>query len=91
MAKRNCGNQGGLGGDESGIGGGRPEQDLRQTFQQICEGLKNAGHSWEKTPVKIDETQKALKLLDVCWRRAVLNGGDVPGERSYTSLIHHVS
>jgi hypothetical protein len=28
MAKRNCGNQGGLGGDESGIGGGRPEQNL---------------------------------------------------------------
>jgi hypothetical protein len=91
MAKRNCGNQGGLGGDKSGIGGGRPEQDLGRTFQQICERLKSAGHCWEKTPVKIDETQKALKLLDVRRRRAVLNGGDVPRERGNTSLIHHMT
>jgi hypothetical protein len=32
MAKRNCGNQGGLGGDESGVGGGRPKQNLRRAL-----------------------------------------------------------
>jgi hypothetical protein len=56
MAKRNCVNQGGLGGDERGIGGGRPEQNLWRTFQQICEWLKGASHCREETPVKIDET-----------------------------------
>jgi hypothetical protein len=91
VAKRNCGNQGGLGGDESGIGGGRPEQDLWRTFQQVCERLESASHRREKTPVKIDETQKPLKLLDVCRRRTVLNGGDVPGERGYTSFVYHVA
>jgi hypothetical protein len=90
MAKRNCGNQGGLGSDERGIGGRRPEQDLWRTFQQIRERLESAGHRWEKTPVKVYETQKPLKLLDVCRRRAVLDGGNVPGERGYTSLVHHV-
>jgi hypothetical protein len=91
MAKRNCGNQGSLGGDERGLGGGRPEQYLRRTFQQIRERLESAGHCREKTPVKIDETQKPLKLFDVCRRRAVLNGGNVLGERGYTSLVHHVT
>jgi hypothetical protein len=91
MAKRNCGNQGGLGGDESGIGGGRPEQNFGRTFQQICERLKGASHCREETPVKIDETQKPLQLLDVCRRRAVLNGGNVPGERGDPSLIHHMT
>ena len=91
MAKRNCGNQGGLGGDESGIGGGRPEQDLRRTLQQICEELKNAGHSWEKTPVEVYEPKKTLQLFDVRRRWAVLNGGDMPGERGNTSLIHHMT
>jgi hypothetical protein len=56
MAKRNCGNQGGLGGDERGIGGGGPKQNLWRTFQQICERLKSASHCWEKPPVKIDQT-----------------------------------
>jgi hypothetical protein len=91
MAKRNSGNQGSLGGDESGLGGGRPEQDLRRTFQQICEGLKNAGHSWEETPVEVNEPKKTLQLFDVRRRWAVLNGGDVPGERGNTSLIHHMT
>jgi hypothetical protein len=91
MAKRNCGNQGGLGGGERGLGGGRPEQDLRRTFQQICERLKSAGYCREKTPVKVDETQKPLQLLDVCRRWAVLNGGDMLGERGDTSLIHHMT
>jgi hypothetical protein len=91
VAKRNCGNQGGLGGDESGIGGGRPEQNFRRTFQQICEGLKSAGHCREKTPVKIDEPKKPLKLFDVCRRRAVLHSGDVFGERGDASLIHHMT
>jgi hypothetical protein len=54
MAKRNCGNQGGLGGDERGIGGGRPKQNLRRSLQEIRERLESAGHSREKTPVKID-------------------------------------
>ncbi len=89
MAKRNCGNQGGLGGDERGVSGVRPEQDLWRTLQQIRERLESAGHRREKTPV--DETQKPLKLFDVCRRRAVLNGGNVPGERGYTSLIHHMT
>jgi hypothetical protein len=91
MAKRNCGNQGGLGGGERGVGGGRPEQDLWRTLQQIRERLESAGHCREKTPVKIDETQKPLKLFDVCRRRAVLNGGNVLGERGDPSLIHHVT
>jgi hypothetical protein len=91
MAKRNCGNQGGLGGDERGIGGGRPEQNLWRTFQQIRERLKSAGHRREETPVKIDETQKSLELFDVCRRRAVLHSGDVPGERGDTSLVHHMT
>jgi hypothetical protein len=91
MAKRNSGNQGSLGGDESGFGGGRPEQDLRRTLQQIRERLKNAGHSGEETPVEVYEPKKTLQLFDVCRRRAVLNGGDVPGERGNTSLIHHMT
>jgi hypothetical protein len=91
MAKRNCGNQGGLGGDERGIGGGRPEQDLRRTFQQIRERLKSAGHCREKTPVEINEPKKPLKLFDVCRRRKILHSGDVFGERGDTSLIHHVT
>ncbi len=53
--------------------------------------MESAGDSWEKTPVKIDETKKPLKLLDVRRGWAVLNGGDVPGERGYTSLIHHMT
>jgi hypothetical protein len=60
MAKRNCGNQGGLGGDERGIGGGRPKQNLRRTFQQIRERLKSAGHCREKPSVKIDEAKETL-------------------------------
>jgi hypothetical protein len=91
MAKRNCGYQGGLGGDESGIGGWRPEQDLRRTFQQICEGLKNAGHSWEKTPVEVYEPEKTLQLLDVCRRWAVLDGGDMLGKGGDAGLIYHMT
>jgi hypothetical protein len=91
VAKRNGGDQGGLGGDESGLGGGRPQQHLGGSLQQISERLESASHSWEKPPVKVDESQEPLQLFDVCRRRAVLHRGDVLGERGYTGLVHHVA
>ncbi len=51
------------------------------------ERFQGEGNSWEK----IDETKKTLELLDVRRRWAVLNGGDVPGERGDTRLIHHMT
>jgi hypothetical protein len=91
VAKRNGCDQCGLGGDKSGLGGGGPQQHLGGPFQQISERLEGASHSWEKPPVEIDEAKETLQLLDVCRRRAVLDGRDVPGERGDTSLIHHMT
>jgi hypothetical protein len=91
VAKRNGGDQGGLGCDESGLGGRRPQQHLGGSFQQISERLKGASHSWEKSPIKVNETKEALQLLDVRRRRAVLDSGDVFGERGDAGLVHHVA
>jgi hypothetical protein len=91
VTKRNGGDQGGLGGDESGLGGGGPQQHLGGSLQQISERLEGASHRWEKPPVKIDKTKETLQLLDVCRRRAVLDSGDVLGERGDTSLVHHMT
>jgi hypothetical protein len=91
VAKRNGGDQGGLGGDESGLGGGGPQQHLGGPLQQISERLEGASNSWEKPSVKVDEAKETLQLSDVCRRWAVLDGGDMSGERGDTSLIHHMT
>ena len=40
---------------------------------------------------KVNETKEALQLLDVRRRRAVLDSGDVFGERGDAGLVHHVA
>jgi hypothetical protein len=66
--------QGGLCRVKSRGGGGRPRKRLRISAEEIGERLQSFGDGREESSIKIDETQKLLKLLDVPRRRKILNG-----------------
>ena len=36
----------------------------RAALEKLCEGLQKAGCPWHKTPVEVEDSQKALQLLD---------------------------
>jgi hypothetical protein len=81
MRERDGGYEGGLGCGERGGGGGEPFQGFWIAPEEICERFQRLCNGGEETPVKVDESQGLLELLDVLRRRELLNSGDVSRQR----------
>ena len=83
--------EGRVGRQEPGRGGGQPIQQLGVAFQGNGERLQYLGDAGQESSVEVDHVKELLELLYIMWLRELLDGRDMSFQRSDPVFVDPVA